>query len=167
MLAIHFNDTRQLFVTEEEKKRDKLCWLSSFRKKIKRKIISICLSCSFPIPLSSSVSCQGQNDVIHRLFNWNCTQPNHRAAAPLEVNGKIPTAFYRRSLVYQWGEKSTTSTWVIQTRGRLHLWNHALVHVPWCVTGSCIAADLAVPSVSFQSLKSCPRDFIVKFWCLT
>lgn len=101
MLAIHFNHTRQLLVTEQKEKRNKLFWVSSFflkKKKSNRKIISICLSCSFPIPLSSSLSCQEENDVIHRLFNWNCTQPNHRAAAPLEVSGKIPIDFNRSRL---------------------------------------------------------------------
>lgn len=108
MLAIHFNHTRQLLVTEQKEKGISYSeYLPFFKKKKKsnRKIISICLSCSFPIPLSSSLSCQEENDVIHRLFNWNCTQPNHRAAAPLEVSGKIPIDFNRSRLGLSMGRE--------------------------------------------------------------
>lgn len=166
MVAIHFNHTRQLLVTEQDEKRNKLCWVSSFKKKINRKIISICLNCSFPIPLSSSLSCQGQNDVIHRLFNWNCTQPNHRTAAPLEVSGKIPTGVNGSKLGLSMDREKYNINLGDPEKGPLRLCDHALIHVLWYLTGSCIAADLVVSSASFESLHFCPTDFIVNFWCL-
>lgn len=168
MLQIHFNHTGQLLVTEQEEKRSKLCWVSSFKKKKKfnRKIISICLSCSFPIPLSSSLSCQGQNDVIHRLFNWNCTQPNHRAAAPLEVSGKMPTGFNGSKLGLSMDREQYNISLGDPEKGPLRLWDHALVHVLWYLTSSCIAAYLVVSSASFESLHFYPTDFIANFWCL-
>lgn len=47
MLAIYFNHTRQLFITEMEKKRDKLCWVSSFRKKLKEKLFPFAWAAHF------------------------------------------------------------------------------------------------------------------------
>lgn len=175
MLAIHFNHTRQLLVTEQKEKGISYSEYLPFFFKKKRSLIeklfpfawaalflSRCLRLSaakrrtmwfidFLIEIVHS-------QIIGLLLPWKSV-------------AKFPLTSTEADLVYQWVGKNTTSAWVIQKRTIWmgHLGHHALVCVlclvPY-ITGSCMAAGLVASSASFGSLLLWLTDFIVNLWCL-
>lgn len=84
----------------------------------------------------------------------------------MEVSGKIPTAFNRSKLGLSMDWEKFNVNLGDPEKGPLRLWDHALLHVLWYLTGSCIAAELVASSASFGSLHFWPTDFIVIFGCL-